>query len=309
MVYDFVATSRLPLMHDLVTRLAGLPFAPLVAWHTGAGQHGLGVGLGDLLLWSWQETKPLGSHRTYYGVTVFEGAYRYAGIRLVPSWGGSMFEALMPTLFVPEEQWGRQSWALNHSLTVQAQIHHDLQEAQYGYWGFSPATVPEGGYATYGVDGIGMNPDGYPSNNDKTFVDHGFPGCPGGEPAPDPAPSTYTNGVVTPHAAFLALRWAPEAALANLANLERDFAIYTEWGFRDSVNVDTGLVSPYYLALDQGMIMAAIGNALAHDMLREAFVTPEFRRALRRVIAVEAFNASPRSHEPDVGMNVSAVQP
>src|SRR5687768_9033417 len=65
--------------------------------------------------------------------------------------------------------------------------------------GFSPATVPEGGYATYGVDGIGMNPDGYPSNNDKTFVDHGFPGCPGGEPAPDPAPSTYTNGMVTPH--------------------------------------------------------------------------------------------------------------
>jgi hypothetical protein len=50
MVYDFVATSRLPLMHDLMTRLAGLPFAPLVAWHTGAGQHGLGVGLGDLLL-------------------------------------------------------------------------------------------------------------------------------------------------------------------------------------------------------------------------------------------------------------------
>jgi hypothetical protein len=63
--------------------------------------------------WSWQETEPLGSHHTYYGVTVFEGAYHYAGIRLVPSWGGSMFEALMPTLFVPEEQWGLQSWALN----------------------------------------------------------------------------------------------------------------------------------------------------------------------------------------------------
>jgi hypothetical protein len=98
--------------------------------------------------WSWQETKPQGVHRTYYGVPVFEGAYPYAGKRIVPSWGGSMFEALMPALFVPEEQWGPRSWAINHPLTVQAQIHHGLAEAQYGYWGFSPANIPEGGYAT-----------------------------------------------------------------------------------------------------------------------------------------------------------------
>jgi hypothetical protein len=192
---------------------------------------------------------------------------------------------------------------------VQAQIYHGLEEAQYGYWGFSPANVPEGDYATYGVDGLGMNPDGYPSNNDQTFVDHGFPGCPDREPTPDPPPSAYTNGVVTPHAAFLALRWAPEAALVNLANLERDFEIYTPWGFRDSVNVETGAVSEYYLALDQGMIMAALGNALAQDMLREAFVTPAFRRALLPVIAVEAFNADPPPHGPGTLLNVGAAQP
>jgi hypothetical protein len=259
--------------------------------------------------WSWQETKPLGIHRSYSGVEVFEGAYPYAGRRLVPSWGGSMFEALMPALFVPEERWGPRSWAINHPLTVQAQIHHGLEEARYGYWGFSPANIPEGGYATYGVDGIGMNPDGYPSNNDQTFVDHGFPGCPAREPTPDPAPSAYTNGVVTPHAAFLALRWAPKATIENLANLERDFEIYTTWGFRDSVNVHTRVVSDYYLALDQGMIMAAVGNALAQDMLREAFVTPEFRRALLPVIGVEAFNADPASRGPDVPKSVGMAQP
>ena len=181
---------------------------------------------------------------------------------------------------------------------MQAQIHHGLEEAQYGYWGFSPATMPEGGYAVYGVDGIGMNPNGYPSNNDHTIIDHGFPGCPGREPKPDPPPSAYTNGVVTPHAAFLALRWAPAATLKNLAHLERDFDLYTEWGFRDSVNVDTAVVSPYYLALDQGMIMAALGNALAQDMLRAAFVTPEFQSALQPVISVEAFNAGPPSPVP-----------
>jgi len=164
--------------------------------------------------------------------------------------------------------------------------------------------MPEDDYATYGVDGIGMNPDGYPSNNDKTLVDHGFPGCPDRPPRPDPPPAAYTNGVVTPHAAFLALRWAPEATLENLANLARDFEIYTTWGFRDSVNVDTGVVSPYYLALDQGMIMAALGNALAHDMLREAFVMPTFQRALRPVLAIEVFNAGLHSHGHDALRNV-----
>ena len=126
-----------------------------------------------------------------------------------------MFEALMPALFVPEEKWDPRSWRLNHPLTVQAHIYHGLEEAQHGYWDFSSANIPEGGYTTYGVDAIGMNLDGYPSNNDNTFVDHGFPGCPGREPQPDPPPSAYTNGVVTPHAAFLALRWAPKATLKN----------------------------------------------------------------------------------------------
>jgi len=49
-VYDFIATSRLPLMDDLIDRLAGIPFAPLLAWDASPGAQGLGVGLGDLLL-------------------------------------------------------------------------------------------------------------------------------------------------------------------------------------------------------------------------------------------------------------------
>ena len=52
-------------------------------------------------------------------------------------------------------------------------------------------------------------------------------------------------------------------------------------------------MSPYYLALDQGLIMAAIGNVPAQDMLRDAFVTRKFQRALQPVIKVERFNAGP----------------
>ena len=112
--------------------------------------------------WSWQETRPVGVTRRYFGVDVFEGAYPYRGSLVVPSWGGSMFEALMVDLFVPESDWAPRSWRINHPLTVRAQILHGLVDAGYGYWGFSPANVPEGGYDVYGVDAIGLNPERQP---------------------------------------------------------------------------------------------------------------------------------------------------
>jgi len=245
--------------------------------------------------WSWVETRPVGYTRTYYGWSTYDGAYAYNGTLVTPSWGGSMFEALMPSLFLPEEEWAPGSWGANHPLTVAAQIHHGMTEAGYGYWGFSPANNPDGGYSAYGVDGIGMDPNGYPSKNDRTLIDPGYAGCPGRDPQPDPPPAAYTNGVVTPHAAFLGLRYEPREAMANIARLEHAFpGLYTDWGFLDSVNVDSGTVSDSYLSLDQGMIMAALANALADDMLRRAFATATMRRALRPVIGVEEFNSHPR---------------
>ena len=66
----------------------------------------------------------------------------------------------MPDVFVPEASWAPRSWGVNHPLHVRAQIEHGLNEAGYGYWGFSPSSNPAGGYREYGVDAIGMNPDG-----------------------------------------------------------------------------------------------------------------------------------------------------
>lgn len=243
----------------------------------------------DTCDWGWPEMKPEGVTRTYLGVDVYEGHYTYRGMDIVPSWGGSMFEALMVPLLVPEETWGPQSWGVNHPLYVQAQIEHGLEEAQYGYWGFSPANKPEGGYREYGVDALGMNTDGYASNNDNTYVDYGFGECRPAQPLP-PA-SAYTNGVVTPHASFLALEFAPDAALENLANLRRDFDAYGWGGFYDSINVDSGVVSDYYLALDQGMIMAALGNALRNDRLQHYFTRGEVERTIRPLLRMEEFTA------------------
>jgi hypothetical protein len=47
-IYDFVATSQLTLMTDLIDRLSQIPLVPFIAWREGDGA--LGIGLGDLLL-------------------------------------------------------------------------------------------------------------------------------------------------------------------------------------------------------------------------------------------------------------------
>ena len=67
--------------------------------------------------------------------------------------------------------------------------------------------------------------------------------------------------------------------------------MYGKWGFRDSVNVDTGVVSASYLSLDQGMVMAALGNALGERRAAARVRDPGHRARLRPVIGVEEFNS------------------
>ena len=93
-------------------------------------------------------------------------------------------------------------------------------------------------------------------------INHSLPPNPGGK---------YNHGIVTPHASFLALRYAPREAVANLRALTTRFPIYSQFGFHDSVDVSAGVVTGCILAIDQGMIMAAIANELADDAMQHAF--------------------------------------
>ena len=165
-------------------------------------------------------------------------------------------------------------------------MHHGLKEAGYGYWGFSPSNNPDGGYREYGVDAIGMNADGYTSDQERTTVDGGFAGCREGTPAP----TAYGRGVVTPHASFLALDFAKRDALANLAKLRRNFDAYGPGGFYDAVDVVDGKVSKHYLALDQGMVMAAIANERGHDRL-QGYLARDLERRVKPLLAQERFTA------------------
>jgi hypothetical protein len=200
-----------------------------------------------------------------------------------------MFEALMVPLFVPEEKWGTKSWAITHPTYVQAQIEHGKEEAGYGYWGFSPASDPAGGYREYGVDQLGMSADGYTSDHERTTVDEGYAGC----RAAGSLVTSYGQGEVTPHASFLALRYAPGPSLANLAKLRRNFDAYGAGGFYDTVNVSTGQVAKRYLSLDQGMVMAALGNALGGDVLRHAFSQGPMEQRVAPLMRMEEFSLAP----------------
>ncbi|WP_406207742.1 twin-arginine translocation signal domain-containing protein [Streptomyces sp. NBC_01017] len=215
-----------------------------------------------LLPGAGQEQEPEGAYVEIDGVRVWEGHYTYRGRDLVPTWGGSMFEALMVPLFVPEAEWSPNSWGTTHERFVRSQLEHGLDEQGYGYWGFSPASIPEGGYREYGVDAIGMQEDGY-----------------------------HSLGVVTPHANFLALPQAPTEAVANLRGLDSAFGAYDDrYGFRDSVDVTTGRVSDFVLALDQGMITAALAQHLRPGLLQAPFRTGGFTGRVRPLLRKERFS-------------------
>jgi hypothetical protein len=182
---------------------------------------------------------------------------------------------------------------VNHPLYVEGQIEHGLDEAGYGYWGFSPSSNPAGGYREYGVDQLGLDGAGYTSDQERTSVDQPYDGCRDGSPAP----TQYGDGVVTPHASFLAMRYAPDRALANLARLRKNFDAYGPGGFYDALAVRSGQVAQRYLSLDQGMIMAALGNALAHDDMRRYVARGPMEKTLRPLMEMERFSAGPATEE------------
>ncbi|PLR65908.1 glucoamylase family protein [Bacillus sp. UMB0893] len=187
--------------------------------------------------WDWQAQIPEGQNAEYDGVTVYEGHYTYQDVKFVPSWGGSMFEGLMPGIVLKEKELGKDALGLNNKRHVDLQVAF-AKEKGYPAWGFSPAATPEG-YSEFAATPLGT--------------------------------SGYKDGAtVTAHATFLALEYAPREAHKNIKALKK-LKTYSKYGFYDSVNVQTGEVAKAYLALDQGMIMVSIANYLKDGVIREYF--------------------------------------
>src|SRR5262249_38464937 len=146
------------------------------------------------------------------GQSLAGGGYAWRDVRYVPSWGGSMFEALMPTLVLDEPRHAPASLGANDTAHAVVQRRFPTEALGLPVWGFSPATVP--GPAGYGEHGV-----------------------------PDLGTLGYPPGVVTPHAAALALAVEP-AATANLRALAERYPLYGDFGFYDAVDPKTGAVVP-----------------------------------------------------------------
>ncbi len=212
-----------------------------------------------------------GQVREYSGVLVEEGYNTYRGLRIVPSWDGSMFEAMMVPLFVREAEWGPESWGINHRLYVRASIENALEDSRLPAWGASPSSIPAGGYRVYGVTALSV--DGRDVEAAK-------------------------EAVMTPHASFLALQFAPQESLKNAEVLKDRFQAYGPHGFLDAVDVKSGVVSDTELSLDQGMIMAAVANALGDGMMQKAFCDDQVTAALEPLMRRERFSSGIVSSNP-----------
>lgn len=212
-----------------------------------------------------------GEVREYLGVPVDEGYRTYRGLRVVPSWDGSMFEALMVALFIPEAEWAPHGWGVNHPLYVRASIENALQDSKLAAWGASPSSIPGGGYRVYGVTALSVDGRKADSSGDT---------------------------VMTPHASFLALPFAPKEAMNNVEILASRFHAYGTHGFLDSVDVASGRVSECELAIDQGMIMAAVANVLGDGTLQRAFCEGKVEEKIRPLIAPERFGSGYEPRNP-----------
>jgi hypothetical protein len=210
------------------------------------------------------DREPLGSgaKRLANGHHLVGGWYEWRGLRYVPSWGGSMFEALLPTLFVDEKRLAPRSLGRNGEAYVELQRRFAQEDLGYPVWGMSPSATPgpyQGFYAEHGVPALGV----------------------GG----------YQGSAVTPHASALALPFAPEAATANLRRLAERYPIYGDFGFYDAVDPRSGRVAPIYLTLDQAMLFVALANHLRDGAIQKLFAAdPIARRALPLLPAEDFFD-------------------
>jgi len=208
---------------------------------------------------TWQSLPPQGRKRKEVrGHAVTGGFYEWKGLRYVPSWGGSMFEALMPTLLVDEQALAPHSLGRNAAAHVEVQRRYATEELGLPVWGMSPSADPHpDGYREYGVPVLGTR--------------------------------GYSDAAVTPHAVALALAIEPREATANLRRLATRYDLYGEYGFFDAVDPRTGSVARAYLVLDQAMLFVALANHLDDGVMQKRFASDPIAARALSILADEDF--------------------
>jgi len=208
---------------------------------------------------AWQRRVPVGRREKRIGDERFYGGwYTWEDERFVASWGGSMFEALMPTLVLDEARLAPASLGANDAAHVRVQRRWAIETLGYPAWGLSPSMAPgTGEYREYGAHPLGV--------------------------------LGYEGGAVTPHASALALPIDLPAAAGNLRLLAERWPLYGDFGFYDAVDPATGAIAKSYLALDQSMIFLAAANALTDGAVQRYFAADPIIARVMPLLAREHF--------------------
>ena len=164
------------------------------------------------------------------------------------SWSGTMFEYLMPRLFLPD---------FSDSLLDAASRQAVEKQIEYGRREGIPWGVSEAAYSALDIH--------------QTYQYRAF-GVPDLALKRDCEPDL----VVAPYATMLALMVDPAAALANLKRLET-FGAAGPMGLYESIDFsrakdragDRGVVIYAYMAHHQGMSLAALDNMLHRDVMQQ----------------------------------------
>lgn len=206
----------------------------------------------------WQGQVPRGREKTVRGHSFYAGTYGFRDLRYVPSWGGSLFEALMPVLALDERTYAPRSLGRNDEIHVEVQRLYAEQLGQ-PVWGMSPSSKPDSiDYGEFGAAPLGI--------------------------------AGYRAGVVTPHASALALAVAPEAATSNLRAIASRYDAYGEFGLYDAVDPASGNVAHAYLSLDQAMSFVALANHLKDGCVQKRFAADPIASAVLPMLAEEDFS-------------------
>ncbi len=209
----------------------------------------------------WQESTPVARRmKILRGVEFMGGCYEWGGERFVPSWGGSMFEALMPRLVLDEGALAPKSLGRNGEQHAKLQRLYATEALRLPVWGMSPSAVPSPNGYVYGEHGVNVL------------------GSWG-----------YQPGIVTPHASALALAVTPGEATRNLRTLAERYDLYGEFGFYDAVDPRSGAVAYDYVSLDQSMLFIALANHLKDGCIQKRFAADPIVQAALPVIADEDF--------------------
>ncbi len=179
----------------------------------------------------------------------------FRGLRTLASWSGTMFEYLMPSLFMKTFP----STLLGESLKGVARIQRTYASECGVPWGISESAcnshdgTPDYGYRAFGVPALTL------------------------QGRPLPARLVRNHLVVAPYAAALALHVEPRLAVENM----RDMAArgWTgRYGYFESVDFRPAFTSTErqavvrcFMAHHQGMILGALSNAVCGNRMQARF--------------------------------------